>query len=41
MKRIYEEPFIEIEKFTVASTVITASTTEGGWGEGGDEYEDF
>lgn len=40
MKKVYDAPLIEVEKFTVTSSVITASTGSG-WGEGGDEYEDF
>lgn len=40
MKRSYESPELEIEKFSMAPSVLTEST-EPGWGEGGDEYEEF
>lgn len=37
MKKVYESPEVEIEKYTISCAV----TTSGGWGEGGDEYDDF
>lgn len=36
MKKVYESPEVEIEKYTIACAVTTSS-----WGEGGDEYDDF
>lgn len=35
MKKVYESPEIEIEKYTIACAVTTS-----GWGEGSDEYDD-
>ncbi|MCM1285569.1 MAG: hypothetical protein NC213_02115 [Acetobacter sp.] len=41
MKKYYETPELEIEKFSVAPSVFTTSTSSG-WGEGGDSgtFED-
>ncbi|MDD6728993.1 MAG: hypothetical protein PUE08_07230 [Eubacteriales bacterium] len=36
MKKYYESPEIEIDKFSASASVFTVS---GGWGEGGDEYD--
>lgn len=40
MKKIYESPEVEIEKFTLTPSVFTDSTNPG-WGEGGEDYGDI
>lgn len=37
MKKIYESPEIEIEKFTVFCDTVISGTGDG-WGDGGEDF---